>query len=63
MVEVYHMSIQLKEKCISKWLYQMSEMLYCRCDVIGVGNGVACRETETVVSDLIQNTWNKLKYW
>jgi transcriptional accessory protein Tex/SPT6 len=41
----------------------MFEMLYCRCEVIGVGNGVACRETEAVVSELIQNTFNKLKYW
>ncbi|XP_045167532.2 S1 RNA-binding domain-containing protein 1-like isoform X2 [Mercenaria mercenaria] len=33
-----------------------------RCEVIGVGNGVACRETETAVSELIQKTFPKLKY-
>ena len=38
----------------------------CRCEVIAIGNGVACRETEKAVAELIQKKKFVVKgiaYW
>ncbi|KAK3592935.1 hypothetical protein CHS0354_011735 [Potamilus streckersoni] len=40
----------------------MSAIYKFRCDVFAVGNGVACRETEAYVSDLIKKDKLNMKY-
>ncbi|KAL3873138.1 hypothetical protein ACJMK2_036292 [Sinanodonta woodiana] len=40
----------------------MSAIFKFRCDVFAVGNGVACRETEAYVSDLIKKDKLNMKY-
>jgi len=38
-------------------------LLNYRCDVVAIGNGTACRETETLIASKIQKSFPKLKYW
>jgi transcriptional accessory protein Tex/SPT6 len=32
-------------------------IFFHRCELIALGNGTACRETESYLSDLIKNGW------
>ncbi|KAL4238739.1 nucleic acid binding [Mactra antiquata] len=37
-------------------------IMHYSCDIIAIGNGVGCRETEIVVSDIIKRSSKKLQY-
>ena len=37
-----------------KFFFFISCLFLYRCDIIAIGNGTACRETESVVADLLK---------